>query len=249
MSFAFNMFRQGLRFLGAGALAVLFLNDPALAQAKSSEPAKPAATAPAQPVTPVPATAATPAPKVEEKVADVEGFRSAKFGATEAEVRAAIAKDFPGAVASIKESTNLAERTKILTIRSPDVLPDSGTAEIAYIFGYKTKALIQVSVVWSKDTDPALTGLSLTSNGQALRGYFLDQGFAPADVLTNVGTADGVILFRGTDKQGHQVLLILRGTMNGDLNAAHTFTPSATTLFYIAKTADPDIFKVPPGKF
>jgi hypothetical protein len=222
------------------------LSGTVLAQAKSNEPEKAPATAQVAP--PVAATPAAPSTGA-EVTATVEGFRSAKFGMSEADVRTAIGKDFPGAAGAIKESTNLSERTKILTIKTPDVLADSGSAEVAYIFGYKSKMLIQISIVWSKATDSALTPEALVSNGEGLRGYFLADGFPPSAVVSNVALPDGILLFRGTDKQGREVLLVLRGTASGEGNAQKTFTASATTLFYIAKTTDPDVFKVPAGKF
>lgn len=231
--------RWGIAVAALGA--ALIVGAPASAETKPSEPEKAPPASQAQQVAP---TGAVQIPE-----ATVEGFRSARFGMTEAEVRTAIGKDFPAAANAIKESTNLAERTKILTIRVPDVLPDSGAADVSYIFGYKSKALIQVSIVWSKATDPALTPESLVGIGEGLRGYFLSNGFPASSVVTNVAVPDGILLFRGSDKQSREVLLVVRGTTTGEGNAPKAFTAAATTLFYIAKTTNPDVFKVPAGKF
>ncbi len=227
--------------IAAAALATALLAGvPANAETKPSEPEK----APAAGQTQVAPTGAAQLPE-----ATIEGFRSARFGMTEAEVRTAIGKDFPGAAKAIKESTNTAERTKILTIRVPDVLPDSGAADVFYIFGYKSKALIQVGVVWSKDTDPTLTPPNLAGIGESLRTYFLSIGFPANSTAINVPAPEGLLLFRGTDKQGREVRLLVSGTVDSEGSAPKTLVPSAVSLIYAAKTTNPDVFKVPAGKF
>jgi hypothetical protein len=233
-----------LALVAAGAMSMA---GPALAQAKPADPKKPAAIA--QDATPIAPVAPTPLEVPATTSAHVEGFRSAKFGMSEADVRAAIAKDFPDVAGSIKQITNAAERTKILLVKSADVLPDSGTAEVSYIFGYKSKALIQISIVWSKQTDEALTPETIVANGEGLRSYFLSNGFAPSAVVSNVALPDGVLLFRGTDADGREVLLVLKGTASGEGSAPKAFAATSTTVFYIAKTTNPDVFKIPAGKF
>ena len=168
---------------------------------------------------------------------------------TEAEVQTAIAKDFPSVTGPAKELQNRAERTTVLAIKATDVLPDGGAAEISYIFGYKSKTLIQIIVNWSKQTDDALTPDALVANGEALRSYFVGEGFPASTVISNIALPDGVLLFRGTDSDGHQVLLVLKGTTTGTGTGPKTFTAQSTTLFYIQTTTNPDVFRVPAGKF
>jgi hypothetical protein len=78
--------------------------------------------------------------------AEVEGFRSTKFGMTEADVKVAIANDFGIKGAAVHEQPNAGERTKVLLVKVADLLPGGGTVEISYVFGYRTKKLIQISV-------------------------------------------------------------------------------------------------------
>ena len=118
----------------------------------------------------------------------VEGFRSAKFGMTEAEVKAAIAKNF--GKAAVTEQPSAGERTKVLVVKVPGLLPGGGTAEVSYVFGYQTKKLIQVSVSWSKAIDDKMTPEQLFSNSSALPAHFIGEGFKPDTIATNLPIAD-----------------------------------------------------------
>jgi hypothetical protein len=205
-----------------------------------------AATAPPPPAQP--ASESSPAASPSAPALDVTGFRSALFGMSEAEVRGAIAKDFGAAAASgIKTSQNGAERTQVLSIKAPDVLPEGGEAEVSYIFGYKTKKLIQVSVLWSKAIDEKMTPERLVSNADTLRAYFLTAGYKPASITENIAVPDGVLMFRGSDAAGHTTALLLQGRMTE--KPPRAFSPAAVSLFYLADAKNPDIYRIPPGKF
>jgi hypothetical protein len=211
-----------------------------------------------QPVASVAQTAAAPAPSAPQAAAaaapvetaplEIRGFRSAAFGATEADVRAAAVKDLGVTADAIKTSQNLAERTEVMTVRAPDVLPDGGVADIAYSLGYKSKKLIQVSVTWSKLTDDKLTPERLLQNGESLRNYFQAAGYVPESVVTNVSIKDGLLLFRGADAQGRSTILLLQGVTKGD-KGVRQFAPTALVLIYLADAKNPDVYRVPAGKF
>ena len=196
-----------------------------------------------------PAAESPPAtPEAEPQSVEVKGFRSAIFGATEADVRAAIAKDFAVTPNAIHASKNLAERTIVLTVRVPDVLPDGGAADVAYTLGFKSKTLIQVAVTWSKRSDDKLNPERLLQNGESLRQYFLSEHYARNSVVSNLEVKDGLLLFRGADAAGRMTVLLMQGATSGDKSAPR-FTPSALTLLYIADAKAPDIYRVPAGKF
>ena len=76
---------------------------------------------------------------------EVEGFRSAKFGNSEAEVRRAIQVDFNIKDTAIAKETNPVERTTILTISANDILPEVGMVRVHYILGFTSKKLFQGS--------------------------------------------------------------------------------------------------------
>lgn len=196
---------------------------------------------------PQPATGSSPAVSTGSAPAlELTGFRSALFGMSEADVRAAIAKDF-GATTAIKPSQNGAEHTQVLTILAPEILPEGGTAEVSYVFGYKTKKLIQVGVLWSKATDDKITPEKLVSNADTLRAYFMTAGYKPDTIAENAPVANGVLMFRGSDAAGHTTILLLHGVAGE--KPPRAFSPTAVSLFYLADVKNPDVYRVQPGKF
>src|SRR6185312_9613129 len=82
-----------------------------------------AQTAPAPPTAPPAAAEQQPAPEIH-----VDGFRTAKWGMTEAQVKDAIRKDFNIAADKIKAEENLSERTGVLTVSVPELLDVGGAA-------------------------------------------------------------------------------------------------------------------------
>lgn len=224
-----------------GVLALL-LASPALAQ----QPAKQKAATPA----PRPAEAAAAAPAADDKaIKAIEGFRSAKFGMNDADVRAAIAKDFAVKPDAIKPQDNPAELTHSLLLTVPDLLPSGGIAELTYVFGYKSKTLIQVGAAWSKNSDPAMTPERLFSNANILRAHFLNEGFKPDSIAVNMPVNGGIVMFRGMDAKDRSVLLLLQGTFENKENNQRVLTPTSLLLFYVADAKSPDVFKLPPGQF
>lgn len=236
-----NILRCGMVAMTAAVL-LTSANDTARSQARKDAP--------------VPAPAATPAaPNLSASTVDVAGFRTAKFGMTENEVRAAIAKDFNVKGDAIKAETNRNEQTRILTIRVPDVLPGGGGSEVSYVFGFKTKKLIQVGLSWSKATDDKITPEQLFSNSTVLRSHFLAAGYKPDTVATNMPISGGLLMFRGSDASERTTLLILQGTLSqGEQSAPggqeqRVLTPTGLLLFYVADAKAPDVYRLPAGSF
>ena len=225
------------------------------AAAAASAPASAAAvsgSAPAAqgPGTPSAADAAAAA-RVDKNgpILKLSGFRSAQFGMDEEAVRAAIQKDFGVQASAIRKSSALADRTEVLSIHVPEVLPDGGASDVTYSFGYRSKKLAQVSVVWSKGTDKAITPDRLLADGEALKDYFQGAGYDPKSLAINAAVKDGVLLFRGTDAAGHITALMLHGTMALGADKIQSFTPNALMLFYIADVKAPDVFRIEAGRF
>ena len=183
------------------------------------------------------------------QTADVSGFRSAKFGMSENDVKNAIAKDFNLKGDAINTNTNPSEQTKILTIKAPDVLPGGGMAEVSYVFGFKSKTLIQVGVAWSKATDDKMTPEQLFSNSTVLRTHFLSAGYKPDTVATNMPINGGVLMFRGSDAKDRTTMLILQGTFAQGEKDQRILTPNALVLFYVADAKSPDVYRLPAGSF
>jgi hypothetical protein len=187
----------------------------------------------------------------QEKTAAVEGFRSARFGMMEADVRKALRKDFDIAEDDIGRSINSVEKTTSLVINVPDKIPDSGTAVVGYIFGFKSKRLIQVNIIWGAQNQATTTAGDLVATANILRRYFIEQGFPAKTLITNAPLKDGsVLVFRGIDDQGRVALLQLNveaGKVNAETGVAEQSV--SLSLNYIVDPKNPDVFNVEAGQF
>jgi len=110
----------------------------------------------------------------------IEGFRSAHFGADEAEVLSAIAGDFGKRGADVRVLDNAKEKTRVLAVRVNDLFPGSGEAEIGYVLGYQSKRLIQVNVLWGTPVTPAATAADMGRISMLLQSYFCFAGASGA---------------------------------------------------------------------
>jgi hypothetical protein len=241
-----------LTTVAAGPLTAQGVQGVAPKQKAVAAPKAVAAGAPPAAAAPSPAAAAPAASSeavADDKIKAIEGFRSAKFGMNEADVRAAVAKDFNPKADAIKAQDNPSELTHSVLLSVSDLLPNGGTAELSYVFGYKSKSLIQVGAVWSKGSDPAMTPEKLFSNANILRAHFLSEGFKPDSIAVNMPVNGGIVMFRGSDAKDHSVILLLQGTFENKENNQRVLTPTSLLLFYVADAKSPDVFKLPPGQF
>jgi len=202
---------------------------------------------------------------------EVKGFRSALFGDDEAKVRAAIAKDFGAKGDQIRVAENETQKTKILAVRVRNVVPDSGVSEILYVLGYKSKALIQVNIIWNTRFAKDMTPKQLGATASVLGHYFAEQGFVPRTVGVNQKLPNGALrVFKGRDRQGRLVTLVYQqGEVNvkpaatdakaaadkkADKKDAKPAAPeklrvASLRLNYVADPENPDVFKIDKGKF
>jgi hypothetical protein len=228
---------------GAAVIAVLLLN-PAVAV---SQPAPPASDQ-RQP----PGPTATPSESEPVEQAKVEGFRSARWGMDAAQVKAAIHKDFGVPADKVKTEENAAERTTVLTIAVNDLLEGAGPARISYILGYKTKKLIQATVLWGTPIDPQAQPEKVVAAANQLRQLFLDSGYQPETVVANARMADGTILvFQGQDTDKHTTVLRLANTAapTKGSKAEAAGASVVLSLSYILDSRSPDIFRLKKGQF
>jgi hypothetical protein len=182
----------------------------------------------------------------------VEGFRSASWGMDAAQVKAAIHKDFGVPAEKVKTEENAAERTTILAATVSDLLEGAGPARISYILGYKTKKLIQVTVLWGTAVDPQAQPEKILAAANQLRQLFLDSGYQPETVVTNARMADGTVLvFQGQDADKHTTVLRLANTpppakaSKGEPAGGSV----ALSLSYTLDSRSPDIFRLKKGQF
>jgi len=192
-----------------------------------------------------PAASTDVAPSTE---AVLNGFRSAAFGDDEDAVRAAIKADFGLEGDAVKVGLNTVERTRVMTISAPGVLADGGTAQVSYIFGYQSKTLIQVGLLWSTVTDPAITDEMMYANGDVLRAYLAAAGYVPTTITRDVVLENGILLFRGSDASGHTAILLLQGKFE-EKDGTRTLFPENLTLLYAVSPDKPDILTIEKGDF
>ncbi len=223
------------------------------AQATPASRARPVSTSPA--TTPPPASASPPAVTTAQPRAAapesfaVTGFRSARFGANEAEVLGAIAADFGIRKEAVRIEENAAEMTRVLVISVPDLLEGGGKADIGYVLGYRSRSLIQVGLTWSHATDEAMTPERLFSNANILRAHFLQAGYAADTIVTNAVVNGGLLMFRGSDADGRTTAMMLQGALQKGEANQRVLTPTALLVYYIADSKTPDVFKLKPGSF
>ena len=109
----------------------------------------------------------------------------------------ALKKDFGIPKGEVTRTQNSIEKTISLIITNDNIIPDSGRAVIAYIFGYESKKLIQINVIWSIDDSKLASAENLLATGNILRNYFVAQGFPQEGLLTNQRLNDGsIVMFR-----------------------------------------------------
>ena len=164
-------------------------------------------------------------------------------------MRVAAEKDFKLKPAEIKVAENPVEKTRILVATIVDPLPGGAHAQISYVFGYKSKKLIQIGLLWTKAVDRSVTSQRLIADAQILQNYFRSVGYRPDSVAFNAAFAKGVVAFRGNDKDNHATVLILEGKITKNATGALVLTEAQQlSLFYSANPDHPDVATAAPPR-
>ncbi len=184
---------------------------------------------------------------------DVSGWRTARFGMSEAQVRQAIARDFNVAPSAIVTQDNPAERTRVLSAILPALEPGPGAATVSYILGASSKRLVHVNVAWQAGAGAAERD-RLAAAGILLARNFRERDWRPQAAVAGVREAPGVlVLFAGVDAKGSGVELRLSGVpIVGPDGTADLVAPAGTAelrLSYAANVARPDIVRLREGAF
>ncbi|OYQ37409.1 hypothetical protein CHU95_01580 [Niveispirillum lacus] len=184
------------------------------------------------------------------KQVKVEGFRNARFGMTEAQVRDAIGKDFKLSGDAIQKLEDPTERTSALIVKVNDLLPDSGPAVVAYLLGYKSKKLFRVNVIWGQEIGSPTKPQQIVGTANSLRNYLVAQGYRQEGLILNQSLGpDNILVFQGTDQQGRLTELVL-GILKkppAQPDAQPEIAGASLRLSYVEKPAEPDIYRVPGG--
>ena len=192
------------------------------------------------------------APKEQSKKwANVDGFRSAKFGMDEKRVMRAIAKDFKISSSKVKRAIHPTERTTILEITVPKLMQAGGTAKVAYVLGQKSKKLMMVNIVWGLGVTKNVNPEEVVAAANLLRSHFIKKRYEKDLLTANARITDNLlIVFRGTDKKGRMILMTLTTTTpkEGE-DKVEASKKMALRLSYKLDPTSPDIFTIKEGEF
>jgi hypothetical protein len=180
---------------------------------------------------------------------NIKGFRSAKFGMDEKGVYRAIAKDFKLAKSKVKQVLNRNELTTALEVTIPELFSTGGTAKIGYIFGYKSKKLSQINIVWGQAGGGNVDTSSIVDTANLLRTHFLKKRYKEDGLVANGSLSDtSTMVFRGKDRKDKMILLVLNVPLaKSKLTAEGSNNQVTLMLSYIEDAAKPDIRKIVIG--
>ena len=180
--------------------------------------------------------------------ANIDGFRSAKFGMRMDEVKKAIARDFSITDRKIDAISHPTEQTQSLGISIDQLLPNSGKSRVVYVFGYKSKRLIQVNLLTGHPVDTDVTPQQVVDSGNLLGNHFFKKRYQEDGLVAHARLSDGsVLIFRGKDQKGRMALLRLS---NPQPNAKKgDDLKISLTLSYIEKPEKPDAFQLKENDF
>jgi hypothetical protein len=184
----------------------------------------------------------------------ISGFRSAQFGMTEDQVKAAISHDFGIQAGKVSTETNPLERTTALIIKT-SLPPGPGQATISYIFGASTHRLMHVNVIWATNATPsAADRQSIATAGLQLATYFRTQPWDPKTQVKAGLTQGGLLMFDAADAKGGTVQVEADGIplsrqVNGKTESNKPTGAAVLRVSYAQDIAHPDVFAIQPGAF
>ena len=180
--------------------------------------------------------------------ANLDGFRSAKFGMNQKRVMRALAKDFKISKSKVKLLEHPGEKTLTLSVNLPDLL--GSTAQASYILGQKSKELIQVNVIWGYGADKNSDGQDSINTANMLRDHFLKKRYKDKSLAINAKLDDKqMLVFRGRDKKDRMVLLLLTEHVIKMKGAKVATSKMTLRLSYMLDFDNPDVFSIKEGEF
>lgn len=183
----------------------------------------------------------------------ITGFRSARFGMTEAMVLEAITADFGVPPGAVERAVHPYDKTVTLVIEVDDLVAGTGRTQIAYILGYHSRRLIQVNLVWQQPADAEFAGHKVVKAAQTMITRFGLRGIPRDPSVANARLPDGsILMFRGVDAEGRLALIRLNRPETGDGAAAATDGGSENWWLRVSLMEDaeaPDVYRIEDGAF
>ena len=140
------------------------------------------------------------------------------------------------------------ERTQSLGITIDKLIPISGKTRVVYVFGYKSKQLMQVNILIGHPVDTNIAPQQVVDSGNLLGNHFFKKRYQEDGLVAHARLNDGsVLIFRGKDQKGRMALLRLS---NPQPNEGDKEDPKITlSLSYIEKPEQPDAFQLKEDDF
>ena len=183
----------------------------------------------------------------EKPLANIDGFRSAKFGMRRVEVTKAIFQDFGIASGKITIITHPTELTKSLAITVEQLIPRFGKSKVVYVFGYRSNKLMHVKIFFGHGVDKSVTSQQVVDLGNILGNHFFNKRYQEDGLVANARLNDGsILIFRGKDQKGRMALLRLLNTQQNNKNNE---VKISLNLSYIEKPGQEDTFQLNKGDF
>ena len=154
-----------------------------------------------------------PAAPAGQALHEITGFRSARFGMNEDQVRAAVAHDFKDYAPLLQPARHPDARYSLLVLPLPSLEPGPGAAGVTYIFAAAEHKLVQVNVLWSTSDKPSdAERTRMSAAGVQLADYFRALRWRPDAATMGVPLGpNGVVLFSGIDAHKAMVEVSLTG--------------------------------------
>ena len=154
-----------------------------------------------------------PAAPAEKPLHEITGFRSARFGMNEDQVRAAVARDFKDYAALVQPARHPDPRYSLLVLPLPSLEPGPGAAGVTYIFAAREHKLVQVNVLWSSTDKPGDEERArMSTAGMQLAEYFRALGWRPNAATMGVPLGpNGLVMFSGIDPHKSMVEVSVTG--------------------------------------
>jgi len=187
---------------------------------------------------------------------EVTGFRDARFGMNELDVRLAARSSFGARDEEMTFTANAIDGTTKLIVYVPMLEAGLGEGRVEYFFGYRSQTLIQLNVVRGADTNPPRNNSAMIAGAARLQRYFL--GFAWANRSVRAGIPideSAVLVFSGSDSKNGVVSLVIEGVRyEQDRNGVVRFfperaSPPKLTVSYIDGRGRSDVRNISQGDF
>ena len=186
---------------------------------------------------------------------EVTGFREARFGMTEFEVRQIARKSFGVDDDRMTLTTDEIAGTTKLIVHVPMLEPGLGEGRVEYLFGHAHHKLFQVNVVWGLDTNPQLSNFAMIAGALRFQRYFLGFSWALRSVQTGILLDDrAILLFSGVDGKNGAVTVLLEDVryelISGNIRLVpEPSVPTRLTISYMDESRAADLHRLSRSEF